>query len=325
VIEPKNNLKKIFIKQQQMINYIFLVLKGIAMGAANVIPGVSGGTMALITGIFERLIDAIKFFNIKAIKLLFSLKFKEFAKHVDLYFLIAVFAGIAIAIITLAKLFGYLFENYPVYIWSYFFGLVLASVYFVGKTVTKWKISVIITFILGTSAAVIISVLNPATENSGLIYLLICGVVAMCSMILPGLSGSFVLILMGNYQLVMIDAVNDRDLEILIPVIIGAAIGILAFSHILSWVFKRYRDQTISLLTGFILGSLSILWPWQRLIYLKNELGETILKKDEPIVMKYERILPEAFNTEVVLAIVFAIVGIISIWAIEKAAAIKSE
>ncbi|MCD4682222.1 MAG: DUF368 domain-containing protein [Bacteroidales bacterium] len=308
-----------------MKNYIFLVLKGIAMGAANVIPGVSGGTMALITGIFERLIDAIKSFNIKAIKLLFALKFKEFAKHVDLYFLIAVFAGIAIAIITLARLFGYLFDSYPVYIWSYFFGLVLASVYFVGKTVSKWTLSVIITFIIGTAIAVVISVLNPATENSGFIYLLLCGVVAMCSMILPGLSGSFVLILMGNYQLVMIDAINDRNLGILIPVVIGAALGLLVFSHILSWVFKRYRDQTISLLTGFILGSLSILWPWQKLIYLKDEAGEIILKKGEPIVMKYEKILPDAFNTEVILAIVFAVVGILSIWAIEKAAATKSE
>ena len=308
-----------------MTNYIFLILKGIAMGAANVIPGVSGGTMALITGIFERLIDAIKSFNIKAIKLLLSFKLKEFAKHVDLYFLIAVFAGIAIAIITLAKLFGFLFDNYPVYIWSYFFGLVLASVYFVGKTVSKWTLSVIITFIIGTAIAVVISVLNPATENSGFIYLLLCGVVAMCSMILPGLSGSFVLILMGNYQLVMIDAINDRNLGILIPVVIGAALGLLVFSHILSWVFKRYRDQTISLLTGFILGSLSILWPWQKLIYLKDEAGEIILKKGEPIVMKYEKILPDAFNTEVILAIVFAVVGILSIWAIEKAAATKSE
>ncbi len=306
------------------MNYIFLVLKGIAMGAANVIPGVSGGTMALITGIFERFIDAIKSFNMHAIKLLFGFKLKEFAKYTDLYFLIAVFGGIAIAIITLAQLFDYLFTNYPVYIWAYFFGLVLASVYFVGKTVSSWKMSVIITFIIGTTIAVIISVMNPATENSGIIYLLLCGVVAICSMILPGLSGSFVLILMGNYQLVMIDAVNDRNLSILIPVGIGAVVGLLAFSHILSWVFKRYRDQTISLLTGFILGSLSVLWPWQKLIYMKDAAGETILKKGEPIVMKYERILPEAFSSEVIYAILFAVVGIISIWAIEKAAEVKS-
>lgn len=306
------------------MNFIFLVLKGIAMGAANVIPGVSGGTMALITGIFERLIDAIKSFNLHAIKLLFSFNIKKFAKYTDLYFLIAVFGGIAVAIITLARLFDYLFTNYPVYIWAYFFGLVLASVYFVGKTVSSWKTSVVITFIIGTTIAIIISVMNPATENSGILYLMLCGVVAICSMILPGLSGSFVLILMGNYQLVMIDAVNDRNLAILIPVGVGAVVGLLAFSHILSWVFKRYRDQTISLLTGFILGSLSVLWPWQKLIYMNDAAGEIILKKGEPIVMKYERILPETFNSEVIYAILFAIAGIISIWAIEKAAEIKS-
>ena len=137
------------------MNYIFLVLKGIAMGAANVIPGVSGGTMALITGIFERLIDAIKSFNMHAIKLLFRFKLKDFAKYIDLYFLVAVFGGIALAIISLARLFDYLFTNYPVYIWAYFFGLVLASVYFVGKTVSSWKTSVIIAFI--------ISVLSPTS------------------------------------------------------------------------------------------------------------------------------------------------------------------
>jgi putative membrane protein len=290
------------------------------MGAANVVPGVSGGTIALITGIFERLIDAIKSFNLKAAKLLLSFKFKEFAEYTDLYFLIALFSGIFIAIITLAKLFDFLFTNYPVYIWSYFFGLVLASVYFVGKTISKWSWSVILTFLVGTSVAIIISVLNPAKEDSGFIYLMLCGVVAMCSMILPGLSGSFVLILMGNYQLVMIDAVNNMDFGILIPVGVGAVVGLIAFSHILSWVFKRYRDQTISLLTGFILGSVSILWPWQKAIYLKDAAGELILKKGEPIVEHYSRFLPESFDQQVIFAIIFAILGIATIWGVEKAA-----
>lgn len=300
------------------------------MGVANVIPGVSGGTMALITGIFERLINAIKSFNIKAVKLLFTLKIKEFAKHTDLYFLISVFAGIAIAIITIAKLFDYLFTNYPVYIWAYFFGLVLASVYFVGKRINKWTIGVIIIFIAGTAVAVIISVLNPATENSSFLYLLLCGVVAICSMILPGLSGSFVLILMGNYQLVMIDAVNNRDLEILIPVVIGAAGGLLAFSYILSWVFKRYRNQTISMLTGFILGSLSILWPWKDSFNMEhnllnvNKYGAFIdsngqIMKDIK-VSTYNQIMPAEFNSVVIYAFLIAVAGILSIWAIEKAA-----
>jgi putative membrane protein len=307
------------------MNYLFLVLKGVAMGAANVIPGVSGGTMALITGIFERLIHAIKSFNVKAVKLLFSLQLRAFAGYTDLYFLLAVFGGIFIAIVSLAKLFDFLFTNYPVYIWSYFFGLVLASVYFVGKTVVKWTPVVIIAFIVGAIAAIVISVLNPAKENSGYLYLLLCGVVAICSMILPGLSGSFVLILMGNYQLVMIDAVNTWNFEILIPVGVGAIAGLLAFSHLLSWVFSRYRDQTISLLTGFILGSVSILWPWQEMIYMKDDSGALILKNGEPIVMQYQRYWPDAFSTEVIFAILIAAAGIVSIWIIEKVAAEKAE
>ncbi|MCK4638598.1 MAG: DUF368 domain-containing protein [Bacteroidales bacterium] len=306
-----------------MIKYIILFLKGLGMGAANVIPGVSGGTIALITGIFERLINSIKSFNFKAIKLLFTGKFKEFVKYTDLYFLIAIIAGIVIAIVTLARLFDFLFENYPVYIWSYFFGLVLASVYFVGKTVSKWTVSVIITFIIGTAIAIIISLLNPAIENKNFFYLIICGVAAICSMILPGLSGSFILFIMGNYKLVAIDAINNVDIKILIPVLIGAVGGLLAFSHILSWVFKKYRNETISLLTGFILGSLSILWPWQKKIFLLDELGNQIFKKGEPIVVSYERILPEAFNSQFFIAIGFIILGILSIWIIEKSAETK--
>ncbi len=306
------------------MKYFILFLKGIAMGAANVIPGVSGGTIALITMIFERLINAIKSFNFHALKLLIKGDFREFVKYTDLYFLLAVFTGIVIAIVSLAKLFDYLFTFYPVYIWSYFFGLVLASVYFVGKRITRITASVIITFIIGAGIAVIISILNPATENDNFFYLLICGVVAICSMILPGLSGSFILFIMGNYKLVAIDAVNERDLHILIPVLIGAIGGLIAFSHILSWVFRKFRNETISILTGFILGSLSILWPWQQKIFLTDGLGEIIMKNGEPIVARYERFIPASFNSEVWFAILFIVIGIVSIWAIEISAERKS-
>ncbi|MFC2100362.1 DUF368 domain-containing protein [Bacteroidota bacterium] len=308
-----------------MKTYISIVFKGIAMGIANVIPGVSGGTIALITGIFERLINAIKSFNLIAIKLLLKGKIRDLWKHTDLNFLIALISGVIIAVVSVARLFGYLFDHYPVYIWAYFFGLVLASVYFVGISVSKWTFPVILTFIIGTAIAIIISVLSPATENSGFIYLLICGVAAVCSMILPGLSGSFILVLMGNYQLIFIDAVNERNLTIWIPVLIGAAAGLLAFSYLLSWVFKKYRNETISLLTGFILGSLAILWPWKNTIFLVDNLGQKVLKKGEPIVIKYERILPESFNNEVFWAIIIAIAGILSIWAVERFAQQKEK
>jgi putative membrane protein len=305
-------------------NYLLIVLKGIGMGAANVIPGVSGGTIALITGIFERLINALKSFDAKAIKLLFKGKIKELIEYTDFYFLVAVFTGMLISVFSLAKLFEYLFADYPVYIWSYFFGLILASVYFVGKTIEKWSLSVIVTFIIGTAIAVILSFLNPAVQNDSFFYLIICGVVAICSMILPGLSGSFVLVLMGNYELVMIHAINDLNLKIIIPVGIGAVGGLIAFSHFLSWILKKFKDQTIAILTGFILGSLSIIWPWKNPIYRTDALGEFILKKGEKIVEGYKMFIPDTFNTEVIFALSYIIIGIISIVVIEKLATKKA-
>lgn len=279
------------------------------MGAANVIPGVSGGTIALITGIFERLINAIKSFDSTAIQLLFKGDIKGLLKHVDFAFLVSVGLGVLISIVSLARLFDFLLVSYPVYIGAFFFGLILASVFFVAKEVGRWRIIQILSFIIGAVIAVSISVLSPASPNDSFLYLLMCGVVGACSMILPGLSGSFVLILMGNYQLVMIDAVNDMNLAVLLPVAVGAGVGLLAFSYVLSWVFKKFRTQTLSLLSGFILGSLLVLWPW------KNEITETF--GDKVKVVGYDWILPAQFNGEVMMATVWAVVGIIVIVAME--------
>ncbi len=292
--------------------YLGFILKGMAMGIANLIPGVSGGTIALITGIFERLVNAIKSFDLTAVKLLFKGKLKEFFVYTDLGFIIAIFLGAGLAIIVGARLFEYLFDNFPVYIWAFFFGLILASVFFVGKTVEKWRLSVIITFVLGTAIALLFTFLTPASENDGFIYLILCGVVAICSMILPGLSGSFVLILMGNYELVAIDAINNLRIDILIPVGIGAVGGLLAFSHILSWLFTKFKDQTIAALTGFILGSLGIIWPW------KNPITETFGEKIK--VIGYDFFFPQ-MNLEFFIALAIIIAGIASIWLMEKSAA----
>ncbi len=296
-------------QQSSTKSFISTIFKGMAMGAANVIPGVSGGTIALITGIFERLIDAIKSFNITALKLLFKGKINDLIKHIDLWFLVSVFLGVGIAIVTIAQLFKFLFAEYPVYIWAYFFGLVLASVYFVGKTVKVWNLISIITFFIGTIIAIAISVLTPASENSSTLYLFICGVVAICSMIIPGLSGSFVLILMGNYQLVMINAVSEFNIKTLLPVALGAGIGLIGFSHFLSWLLKKFHNQTIAMLTGFVLGSLGILWPW------KETLTQTFGEKVKTI--GYDWHLP-SINTEFFIAVIFIILGIASIWITES-------
>ena len=301
-----------------------LILKGMAMGAANVIPGVSGGTIALITGIYEELINSIKSFDLHALKLLLHFKWKEFAEYTNLYFLLQVFLGLVLAIFSLAKLFKYLFEHYPVYIWAFFFGLVLASVYYVGKTVTKWNFSTILSFLIGVVIALSVTILHPAGENDHPLYLFMNGVIAIISMILPGLSGSFVLILLGNYQLVAIDAINHLDLKILLPFLAGAIIGLVAFSYVLSWLFKRYKNQTIALMTGFILGSLSILWPWKKAVYLTKD-GEYITKHGRKVIAYYEQVWPSSYDTEFWIAVFFIILGIWSIYILEKKSAVKEK
>lgn len=294
------------------------------MGAANVIPGVSGGTIALITGVFERLINAIKSFDFHAIRMLFKGKLKDFIRHTDLYFILAIGLGILIALFSLARILDFLFSNYPIFIWSYFFGLILASVYFVGQTVERWNSAVIISFITGSAIAIAIFFLKPAEGNENFFYLILCGVAGISSMILPGLSGSFILILMGNYLLV-IDAINNLRFDILFPVGIGIVFGLVGFSHLLSWVFKKYRNQTIALLTGFILGSLMIIWPWKETIFATNSAGEILMKNGEPIIARYQLILPENLSSETLMAALIMLAGIGSIWLIEWAAKRKTD
>ncbi len=299
-----------------MNQYIANFLKGIGVGSANVIPGVSGGTIALITGIFERLINALKSFNLTAIKLFFTGKFKEFAKYIDLWFLVSVGCGVIVAILSVARLFEFMFAEYPIYLWSFFFGMILVSIYYVGITIEKWDWKVILSFIIGTAIALFIAFGTPAQENSNLIYLTICGAVATCSMILPGLSGSFVLVLMGNYQLVMIDAVNDMNLKILLPVVIGGVVGLLAFSHLLSWIFKKYRNITIAVLTGFILGSMPIIYPWKHdvITYYGSEAKVT----------GYDYYFPD-MNLEFAIALVIILIGAGIIILTEKMAKNKEQ
>lgn len=302
-----------------MKDIISWFVKGFGIGAANVIPGVSGGTIALLTGVFERLVDSLKSFDIKAIKLFFSGKFKSFFEHTDFLFLATLLLGAVASIFTFARLLSFLFENYEVYVWAYFFGLILVSVYYVLKEPDSYDYKTIISFILGAGVAIAISFLNPATENDAVWYLVICGMVGVMSMILPGLSGSFVLILMGNYQLVMIDSVNEFNLEVLIPVGIGVVIALPLFSKALSWVFKRYRNQTIAVLAGFILGSLRVLWPWKETILLKDENGiEKLKQSGKPIVEKYIQYLPETITEEVIIAFALMLTGVLSVWLIQK-------
>ena len=300
-----------------MREHIANFLKGFAMGVANVIPGVSGGTIALLTGIFERLINALKSFDVEAVRLLLKFKFREFAQHVDFGFLLSVFVGIGVSIISVAKLLEFLFQSYPVYVWSFFFGLILVSVWFVGKSIGKIDVAAAVSFVVGAAVAFGLSVMNPATENTAFWYLIICGAVAVCSMILPGLSGSFVLILMGNYQLIMIYAVSHFDMKIIVPVAVGVVVGLLAFSHFLSWLLSRYARQTMAVLTGFIFGSLGTIWPWKNPVYLMQD-GAEVLKNGKPIIQSYQMYFPQEFSAEVAVAIVLMAAGMAALWALER-------
>lgn len=306
-----------------MGHYILLLIKGAAMGAANVIPGVSGGTIAFVTGIYEEFIDALKSFDLKALKLASGFRIKELSDHINLPFLVALFAGIGVSLFSLGKLLDWLFGIYPTMVWSFFFGLILASVYFVSKSIKKWNPSAVAVLIIGVAAAVALALVKPAEENASFLYVALCGVVAVCSMILPGLSGSFVLILMGNYQLIMLQAVPNFNLEIILPFMVGGAIGFVALSHVISYLMHHYHDTTLSLLTGFILGSLLIIWPWKNEVYLLDATGELLLKEGQKIVQGYEWVAPSLTVANTWLAIGFALLGAITVALLEKTAARK--
>ncbi len=304
-----------------MTSWLSTALKGAAMGAANVIPGVSGGTVAFITGIYERLIEAVKSCDGKAIKLILKRDWKGFIERTDFWFLMWLGVGVVFSFVTLARLFEYLFEHHAVHVWAFFFGLILASIYFVGVKVKRWGFGPVLAGIAGTAIAVAVATLfEPAQENDSFFYLFMCGVVAMASMIIPGLSGSFVLLLMGNYELVAIKTVNKLTsgdmsaLQTILPVAIGSVVGLVALSHLLSWIFRRFHDVAVALLTGFVAGSLLIIWPWKtpRMAPFPDG-GDAVKEK----VIGYDWELP-AVSGQTFLAIGFIVFGVVLVWLMEK-------
>lgn len=280
-----------------MREYILAFLKGAAMGAANIIPGVSGGTIAFITGIYERLINAIKSCGPKAIKLFFTGNFKEFAKHTDLFFLLSIGAGAGLAIIVLARFLEPAFEIHPIPTWAFFFGLILASIPGIAKMVKVWGPGTIIALLIGLVIAVGLLFLPHGSRNDNPVFLIVCGAVAISSMIIPGVSGSYVLLLLGNYALVL-GAIGDRNLGILVPFAIGCGLGILLLSHILAWIFKKHHDIAVSLITGFVVGSLVLIWPWKDTVYKQNEDGAYIVKTEERQFVTRPGTLEEVRNTK---------------------------
>ena len=253
-------------------SYLRLFLKGMAMGAADVVPGVSGGTIAFITGIYEELISSISAINIHAVKLLMKGQFKNAWKYVNGNFLAVLFAGVFTSIMTLASLLTYLLEHFPIVVWSFFFGLVTASIWLVGRTVKQWNVITVMSFILGAVIAYVITIIPASDGVSEPWYLILCGALAICAMILPGISGSFILLLLGAYSTVLA-AVSERELSTIMYVGIGAILGLISFTKALKWIFSNYYSTTIAMLSGFLLGSLNKLWPWKEVLesFTKHE------------------------------------------------------
>ena len=297
--------------ERRIKDYAVLTLKGMAMGAADVVPGVSGGTIAFIAGIYDELINSIKSINMHSLKLLFTGKIAAFWKAVNGNFLFALLLGIAISVFSLAKLITYLLLNEPVLVWSFFFGLVLASTWFVTKDIKGWNWKTVAGFVGGAVIAYYITVATPAETSTNLMFIFLCGAIAICAMILPGISGSFILVLLGKYFYVM-EAVKTLDLVVLGVFAFGAALGITSFSRVLSYALKNFRNITLSVLSGFMLGSLNKVWPWKEVEKLVSDGHEVMIEHN---------IAP---NTEVAEAVVLMLIVFILVYVLEKISAKKA-
>ena len=281
------------------------------MGAADVVPGVSGGTIAFITGIYEELINSIKGINLQALRFFFTGKWSSLWKQINGNFLLAVFSGIFISVLSLAKLLEYLLEHQPVLIWSFFFGLVLASSYAVSRKIGRWNYAIILALGGGTAIAFFITSVTPATTTDASWFVILSGGLASCAMILPGISGSFILLLLGKYTFAL-HAVNERIIMDLLLLGAGAVTGLILFANLLSWLLKKYHDLTVALLVGFMIGSLNKIWPWKETL-------KTIVVEGEIRPLAERNVLPSAGNggDQLLLALLMAAAGISLILTVE--------
>lgn len=277
------------------------------MGAADVVPGVSGGTMAFILGIYEELLASIRAFDLQFLKLLSRLKIKEALNHTSWRFLTALFLGIFLAIFSLARILSWLLQNHPVLIWSFFFGLILASVYAVGRHLQKWTLPVSVWMFLGTVGSWFLVGLVPVNTPDSPWFIFMSGAIAICAMILPGISGSFILVLLGKYAY-LLEAVNRRDFLPLILAAVGAGLGLITFVRFLSWLLQKYRDPTLAVLTGLMLGALRKVWPWKKTLETMTDSHGNVL------IISQANTLPPHWNLEVSLALCLTIIGFLAVF-----------
>lgn len=320
-------------KSRTFWDKVYLVIKGLFMGAANKVPGVSGGIVAYVGGFYEEFIYSLQKLNSKAFKLLFNGKFKSFYRYTNATFLILLITGMLVSYFSVSRLLDYFLQKKELYVWAAFFGMVIGSIYYISKDYNHWNKRTISWGILGLVVGISISFLSPAKENDNLFFIFFCGIISVSGMTLPGLSGSFILILLGNYVLLLVDSVNSlydsfaeifrgnfsfmrnderlRTLKILAVFTLGSATGLVTLSHLLGYVLKHYKNITNAVIIGFISGSLGVLWPWKTTMYKLNPSGNVILDSNgDKIVTNYKRYIPNMTQMEDWAAIFFIVLGI---------------
>jgi uncharacterized membrane protein len=318
---------------------LFLVIKGLGMGAANKVPGVSGGVVDFVAGFYEEFIFSLQRINKTAFKLLFNGRFKSFYNYINGKFLALLFSGMIISFFSVSKILDYFLQNHELYVWSLFFGMIIGSIYYINKDFKDWNYRSITALTIGIILGISISFLDPAKENDNLIFVFLCGIISVSGMTLPGFSGSFILILLGNYVLLLVDSVNAlydtfseiitgdfsfvknevriRLLKVLTLFTLGSATGLVTFSHVLSYVLKHYKSITIASIIGFIIGSLGVVWPWKKTIFKTLSDGSVLLdSRGEKIIANYERFIPK-LNSETYLAFGYIILGILIVLTLE--------
>ncbi|WP_158837222.1 DUF368 domain-containing protein [Polaribacter sp. L3A8] len=327
------------IVERTFLQKLSLFFKGLAMGAANKVPGVSGGTVSFVFGFYEELIYSFRKINLKAFKLLLNGRFKSFYQYVNGSFLLLIMGGSIFSYFSVSLVLDYFLVNFELYVWSWFFGMILGSIYYIGKDFGDWNFKNILSLIIGASIGIGISFLTPATENDNLWFVFICGIIGVSGMTLPGLSGSFILILLGNYVLLLVDSVNVlfnvitsllsgdfkvlsdpvkvRYLKIIGVFTAGSAFGLVSISHVLGYVLKRWHQIVNAVIIGFITGSLGIVWPWKKAIYLQEKGTYLIDKKGNQIVENYERFVPDFSISQTWFALFFIVVGVLVILVID--------
>ncbi len=318
---------------RSFLDKFFLVIKGLCMGAANKVPGVSGGIVAFVGGFYVEFIYSLQKINIKALRLLINGRFKSFYRYVNGTFLSLLIFGMLVSYFSISKILDYFLERKELFVWAAFFGMILGSIYYIAKDFKHWNKKTITAGLIGLIVGISISFLSPAKENDNLLFIFLCGMISVSGMTLPGLSGSFILILLGNYVLLLVDSVNalydtfaeiirgdfsfinnlERlyTLKILAVFTAGSATGLVTLSHILTYVLKHYKHITTATIIGFITGSLGVVWPWKKTIYRTDHLGQLFLDSNgRAIIVNYERYFPEFGTSETWWALFFIILGI---------------